>query len=520
MLVPLAGLVLIALVESWNIQNLSTGLEHLVTNEFVPLVKKDLQHVNMMEANIRRLLAVDRHIHRARIAESQALAAKTPENIQKAQTENIQNIASAARMINDLKFMEGSEDLQKRLKEFKNLFSAWQVITIRAITFAKDPTKHDLALNISYGPATNLFNQMADKVDKITEIMTKHISGLHKGFNETTDEAVAHAEEVVTSGRRGLWIFIGIGGAVALLFLGVGMGIARSVIQPINKAIDQLSNTAEVTTDATMELSRTSSNIADAASNQAAALEETSSSLEEMRSRAQRNAKATANADSLAGEARTHASKGTQSMGRMLTAIEEIKNSSDETARIIKTIDEIAFQTNLLALNAAVEAARAGDAGKGFAVVAEEVRNLAKRSADAARSTNDLIALSQERADAGVGVAGEVETVFQEINMANQQVEDLVREVTLVAKEQAEAVNQVAMAVADMQKTTQENSDSAANAADNSGRILTQAQMLTQMIDDFKSMISGGRSQNSELDDLDDDDILLEDFGEMEKENA
>ena len=194
--------------------------------------------------------------------------------------------------------------------------------------------------------------------------------------------------------------------SILAVILGVILAIfiTRSITKPINKVIDALTGGAEQVTSASGQVSSASQSLAQGASEQASSLEETSSALEEMASMTRQNADNANQANGAAKETNTMALEGVDSMKRMAEAIERIKNSASETAKIIKTIDEIAFQTNLLALNAAVEAARAGEAGKGFAVVAEEVRNLARRSAEAAKNTADLIEGAQKNAEAGVNV--------------------------------------------------------------------------------------------------------------------
>ncbi len=182
-------------------------------------------------------------------------------------------------------------------------------------------------------------------------------------------------------------------------------------------------------------------------------------------------------------------------MGRMGSAIGDIKNSSDQTAKIIKTIDEIAFQTNLLALNAAVEAARAGDAGRGFAVVAEEVRNLAQRSAESAKDTNELIESSQEKAELGVKVSGEVEDALSKILSAIVKINELVRSVATASKEQSGGIDQVNMAVSQMDSATQSNAANAEQASSTSEELSAQAQELTAMINDLMNMVGSGRDR-------------------------
>ena len=182
-------------------------------------------------------------------------------------------------------------------------------------------------------------------------------------------------------------------------------------------------------------------------------------------------------------------------MTRMSAAIDDIKQSSDQTAKIIKTIDEIAFQTNLLALNAAVEAARAGEAGKGFAVVAEEVRNLAQRSAEAARTTADMIEGSVKNADNGVGISKEVAETLGEIAEGNRKVNDLVGEISAASNEQSQGIEQISTAVTQMDQITQSNAANAEESASASEELSAQAEELTNMVRDLQAVV-GSTSDN------------------------
>ncbi len=199
----------------------------------------------------------------------------------------------------------------------------------------------------------------------------------------------------------------------------------------------------------------------------------------------------------MASEARTVRRHGNESMGRMNHAIQDIQKSSDETAKIIKIIDEIAFQTNLLALNAAVEAARAGEAGKGFAVVAEEVRNLAMRSAEAAKNTANMIEESVKNAKNGVDIADEVEQGPRGDRPEHRQDHRSGQRDRRGQQEQAQGIDQVNTAVAQMDKVTQQNAANAEESASASEELSSQAEGLNGIIDQLVTLIGSGAKNES-----------------------
>ena len=260
----------------------------------------------------------------------------------------------------------------------------------------------------------------------------------------------------------------------------------NTAVENLELALSQVAESTAQVAAASGQISSGSQNLAQGANEQASSLEEVSASLEEMSSMTRQNADNAMQAKNLSGEADQNAAVGTEAMGRMSSSIQKIKESSDQTAKIVKTIDEIAMQTNLLALNAAVEAARAGEAGRGFAVVAEEVRNLAQRSAQAAKNTADMIGESVKNADDGVKISREVARSFEQITTSSRKVNDLIAEIAAASKEQAVGIKQVNDAVSQMDKVTQQNAANAEESASASEELSSQATELQAMVNQFR----------------------------------
>jgi methyl-accepting chemotaxis protein len=299
-------------------------------------------------------------------------------------------------------------------------------------------------------------------------------------------------DEAMLASARTTRAFVLVLGAVALLAGAIlSFLITRSIVGPLRRIIGGLAAGSQQTAGAAGQVSSASASLADGASRQAAAIEETGASMEEMAARTRQNAADAGKAHILAAQTSQSADRGVSAMGRMNTAIDDIKKSSDSTARIIKTIDEIAFQTNLLALNAAVEAARAGEAGKGFAVVAEEVRNLAQRSAEAAKNTAQMIEESVRNAGNGVTITREVGEALAGISQAAGEVNELVAGIARASNEQAEGFAQITTAVGQMDQITQANAASAEQTASASEELSSQSEELSAIVRQLASLVGG-----------------------------
>ena len=344
-------------------------------------------------------------------------------------------------------------------------------------------------------PLLETTKEVTDDIRKLDARIDVPISTITANMQKLTDSIEAESKQgdiafdaagtktELVSAISGVVIFI-----LAIVF---GVLLTRSITKPLDRVITGLSGGARQVTSASGQVASASQQLAQGASEQASSLEETSASLEEMASMTNQNADNANMANVVAKQATELAGTGVESMKRMQEAIDRIKNSSSETAKIIKTIDEIAFQTNLLALNAAVEAARAGEAGKGFAVVAEEVRNLARRSAEAAKTTADLIEGSQKNADAGVQVTAEVAKNLSGIKENVGKVAALIAEIAAASKEQSQGIGQVTSAVSEMDKVVQQNAANAEESASAAEELSSQAEEVNTMVADLNAIVTG-----------------------------
>ncbi len=330
-----------------------------------------------------------------------------------------------------------------------------------------------------------------------------NIYGEHWALVCEIDEGVAMAARsemestsASASNQLVMWVLGGLA-AVGLVVALLALAIARSVSKPLNAAVTSLTSGAEQVTSASRQVAQSSQQMAEGASEQASSLEETSASLEEMSSQIKQNAENANQANTLMSEAKEIVSEGAEAMGKMSQSITDIKKSSDDSAGIVKTIEEIAFQTNLLALNAAVEAARAGDAGKGFAVVAEEVRNLAQRAADAARNTGELISGAVKNAENGVQVSEQLSATFEGIKESAGKVASLVTEISSASKEQSQGIEQINTAMGQMDEVTQASAANSEEGASAAEELSAQAAEMMKVVTDLATLVGGNGARRA-----------------------
>ena len=339
---------------------------------------------------------------------------------------------------------------------------------------------------IEGGPSSG--NKLMGNFDKSAEALASKL----EPFVEQQTAELDNAMVSIVSSVDNLKMITSIT-TVASLVIGVIIAylIVRSITKPIYKIIENLSSCARSLSFDSEQIAASSQSLAQQATEQASTLEETSASMEEMSSMTKRNASNAEEVAKFVDLCNGSAENGNNSVLEMNKSMEDINAGSKKIAEITKVIDSIAFQTNLLALNAAVEAARAGEHGKGFAVVAEEVRNLAQKSATAAKDTAVLIEDSVKKTDHGAKLAVRCSDALGDIVKNVKKTKDLINEITNASEEQSEGISQVNNAVQQIDQTTQQNSASAEETASISGELTTQAMSLIELIKRLSLLVNG-----------------------------
>jgi methyl-accepting chemotaxis protein len=317
----------------------------------------------------------------------------------------------------------------------------------------------------------------SDEIIKIAEEkLHDNLEILEKRFSEQSKELI------IMIGLVSLGTFLII---ALILFLGVKFFIKN----PINRIIEELNEGAEQVADASRHVSSGSQTLAEGSSEQAASLEESSSSLEEISAMTRQNADNTKEAARLVDISRQSMKKSHKSLKSTSECMGRISADGEKTAKIIKSIDEIAFQTNLLALNAAVESARAGEAGAGFAVVADEVRNLAMRAAGAAKDTEILIGSTLKNIQEGTKLISDTMEEFYQMGDDAKKVSELFSEISVASEEQTRGIEQVNTTVAEMDRVVQQNAANAEESASASEELKLQAEQMKFNIEDLIDLV-------------------------------
>jgi methyl-accepting chemotaxis protein len=398
------------------------------------------------------------------------------------QTENIAKALSRADK--GQKMYEALPKTKEEEAAWGNLKPAWETWkkdNQQVVDLALDG-KRDEALAYSTGPARQSFYAMEKFMAELVTLNTA-----------VAEERQKHAQSQEKLAKS-LTIFGTLLGIIAALAF--GFLFSRSITKPVQRIVADISEGSDQVSTAAGQVSTSSQLLAEGASEQASAVEETSSTLEELSAMTKQNASHAGQAKTMMDEALKIINRVNTDMQNMAEAIEEVARNSEETSRIIKTIDEIAFQTNLLALNAAVEAARAGEAGAGFAVVADEVRNLAMRAAEAAKNTSSLI----ENTVRSIQNSHELTKIAQEAYKENMdisgKINGLIGEIDAASQEQAQGINQINKAVAEMDKVIQQNAATAEESASASEEMNAQAAEMKKSIQELVVLVRGKTNGN------------------------
>jgi methyl-accepting chemotaxis protein len=341
--------------------------------------------------------------------------------------------------------------------------------------------KREEALALTNGPMRDSFFKATKNIDDLIALNVK-----------VSKEAKIEAEEAADRIK-----LLASGGTMIGVILTVAFGIffPFMITRPINHAIAGLNKGSEQVVSASSQITSASQSLAEGASKQASAVEETSSSIEEMSSMTKQNAENAQHASVMMSEdARDSYRLITEKMNMMQKVIEDSVKASEETSKVIKTIDEIAFQTNLLALNAAVEAARAGEIGAGFAVVADEVRNLALRSAESAKNTESMIEDSNKKIRQASALFEEVNSELSNNRHIAKKVTGLVNEIAAASLEQAQGIEQINKAIQEMDKIVQHNAANAEETTSTAVKMDAQAEKMKDNVMELVTLIEGTSS--------------------------
>lgn len=358
-----------------------------------------------------------------------------------------------------------------------DLFKGDKKVGVLALYYLDGPLKEKLA-----------------QVDKDMTTSREKNGLMVDSLNNNLQATIQEQQNKVLSFRIGEMV------AVFLLIWGtLTVFIRWRMVRPLQVMLDALTRSSNEIKQASSQVAHGANLLAEGTSNEAASLEETSSSIEELSSMTQRNADHARKTDGLMSETRSTVTETNNSMVNLFDSIQAIKQSSAETSRIIKTIDEISFQTNILALNAAVEAARAGEAGAGFAVVADEVRNLAQRAAGAAKDTASMIEKTNQQVAQAAGLVGETRRRFDEVNSRVDQSSNFVSQIAQASLEQARSLEQISSAIVEVDKVVQQTAASAGESAAASQQMSAQCDAMNQVIDQLGEMLHTNRAAVARL---------------------
>ncbi len=425
------------------------------------------------------LIQVDRDLQQLLVAERSMIFANTDTEVFKQLVKEYEeNLQQSDQRWQKYKAIAVLPEEKAIIPTYEKVRAEWTTVSRKVVDGRIADTREGRreALDLSLGAARTKFEEMRGHINQLTDLILKKAG-----------EDQKEAEGAFVNARITLGIVVCLGLAVGILLM---VFIGGSVTKSLKKVIQGLTEAFEQVSSGAVQVSSASQKLAQGSSRQAASIQQTSASLEEMAAMTKQNADHARQANTQMEEAKQVVGSANDSMEQLVGSMGEIAKASEETSKIVKTIDEIAFQTNLLALNAAVEAARAGEAGAGFAVVADEVRNLAMRAAEAARNTSNLLEKTVNRVKDGSDLMGRTNEAFQRVAGSASKAADLVGEIAAASAEQAQGIGQLNTAVTEMEQVTQQNAASAEESASAAEEMSAQAEAMKEMVEVLAAMVS------------------------------
>jgi methyl-accepting chemotaxis protein len=404
----------------------------------------------------------------AGLAQDQSALAAARDTITRTRNES-------GRRLEQLEQMAESEQARQLVREIVARLAEWEATNQRVVSLAEAGSASE-AWDVARTKSAPLVAQLHQGAERLVALQERLFT-----------DATARSG---TSYRTIFVVTMVVMLASLIVTVGVVIGVRR-MSRTLRGATHHLAESAQQVASASSQVAGTAQSLSRGAAEQSSSLEETSASMDEMGSMTRMNAENSLQAAAMMAETERQVQGANAALSQMVGSMQAIKASSDKVSKIIKTIDEIAFQTNILALNAAVEAARAGEAGMGFAVVADEVRTLAQRSAQAARDTAGLIAESIDRADDGSKTVTLVTTAIAAITESAVKAKGLIDEVSVASRQQAQGIEQVSQAVAQMERVTQATASSAEETAAAGEQLSAQSAAAMAIVMQLKHLVDG-----------------------------
>lgn len=483
----------------------------------------DIDLYTKMTAPFGELMMVKESYQNMRLCSRDAILATNQADVKQEETKFKDNSTEFDKTLNEFAKTLLTEEGKQLVKTLQDSKSKYVELSNEMFSLAKE-SKSTEALAILHGDGAKEAEEVRTAIKNLTDAKLTLAKEASDGNNATAKSSTLATVVLIVIGMLaavalGIFISSSISRPVAKLMgyankiadgdLDVeveintrdeigSLGVAfKKMSDNLNEVMENISIAAEQVASGSRQVSDSSMALSQGATEQASSVEQLTASLEEISSQTRLNAESANQANSLAEAAKSNAVNGNGQMKEMLKSMEEINVSSSNISKIIKVIDEIAFQTNILALNAAVEAARAGQHGKGFAVVAEEVRNLAARSADAAKETTDMIEGSIKKVEDGTKIANQTAEALNKIVDDIARVANLVGDIATASNEQASGITQVNQGIMQVSSVIQTNSATSEESAAASEELSGQAELLKDQVSRFKLRSSYNRGAHS-----------------------